>query len=246
MRIAFLTDLHIGAEGEKPLGVDVRQNFRDALAFLPEIKPDCVVLGGDLCYERGDREAYRWIKQQLDPLPYSVYPIAGNHDDPVMMADELDLTHALKGNEIYYAFPLSGYPVVFMDTAKGYCSPEQMTWLREHLQAIGKNMLLFMHHPPVLAGVGHMDTNYPFRQSDDILSMFKALSGRVTIACGHYHVEKAVLQDNLSVLITPSLFFQMKHDPVEMIIDHYRIGVREINLSPEGVTSTVYYLDGNK
>ncbi|GAA4408390.1 hypothetical protein GCM10023187_30170 [Nibrella viscosa] len=246
MRIAFLTDLHIGAEGEKPQGVDVRQNFLNALAFLPEIKPDCIVLGGDLCYQTGERAVYQWIKTQLDPLPYPVYAIAGNHDDPVMMAEELELAHDVWGDELYFAFPLNGYPVVFLDTAKGYCSPGQMTWLQEHLHAIGRNILLFMHHPPVLAGVGHMDAHYAFQQRDEIKSIFNSLSGRITVACGHYHVEKTILQDNLSVLITPSLFFQMKHDPEKMVIDHYRIAIREINLSPDGVTSTVHYLMGER
>lgn len=246
MRIAFLTDLHIGAEEEKPLGVDVRRNFLDALAYLPKINPDCIVLGGDLCYETGNRASYQWIKQQLNQLPNPVYPIAGNHDDPVMMAEELNFTHELQGDEIYYAFPLNGYPVVFMDTAKGYCSPEQLAWAREHLHAIGRNILLFMHHPPLLTGTNFMDAQYPFQQRDEIRSIFGSLSGRITVVCGHYHCEKTILQDNISVLVTPSLFFQMKQDPPEMVIDHHRIAIREINLSPDGVTSTLHYLEGNK
>ena len=34
MRIAFLTDMHLGADGELVQGVDVRQNFLKALDYL--------------------------------------------------------------------------------------------------------------------------------------------------------------------------------------------------------------------
>ncbi|WP_309547095.1 hypothetical protein [Spirosoma foliorum] len=46
MRIAFITDIHIGAEGEKMQGVDVRQNFLKALEFVRSLKPNCLVVGG--------------------------------------------------------------------------------------------------------------------------------------------------------------------------------------------------------
>lgn len=244
MRIAFITDLHIGADGENPQGVDVRQNFTNALAFLKELEPDCLVIGGDVCYTVGDQAVYAWVKTQLNALPYPYYVIAGNHDDSVMLAEVFHLTHHLHDSELYYALPLEGRPVLFLDTAKGILSPAQWTWLREYLMALrDNNVLVFMHHPPVLADVLYMDTNYPFRQSDEFLALVRELPCHVTVVCGHYHVEKVVQRGNLLVLATPSTFVQMKHDPATMVVDHYRVAVREINLTTHGTNSTVHYLE---
>ena len=243
MRIAFITDLHIGADGEKPQGVDVRQNFLNALNFLPEIKPACVVIGGDICLETGDRAVYEWAKQRLDELPYPYYIIAGNHDESPMMAEAFNLTHHLHGSELYYALPLEGHPALFLDTAKGRMSPAQWTWLREYMAALsGNNLLVFMHHPPLPADVCYMDANYAFSQSDEFYDLVKDLTCHVTVVCGHYHVEKVVQRGNLLTLLTPSTFFQLKHDSPGFCVDHLKIGIREINLTTHGTNSTVHYI----
>jgi Icc protein len=245
MRIAFITDIHIGSDGEKPQGVDVRRNFLNALAYLSGLKPDCLVIGGDLCVDVGDAAIYDWIKQQLTPLPYPYYVISGNHDDSVMLTKAFSLTHHLHGNELYYAVPLEGRPTLFLDSARGEFSAQQLSWLKEYLSALRhSNLLIFMHHPPLLSDVAFMDGKYAFRQSDEFLELIKDLPCHVTVVCGHYHVEKTVQRGNLLTLITPSTFFQLTQDSPTFAVDHYRIGVRELNLTNHGTNSTVHYLDG--
>ena len=244
MRIAFITDMHIGAEGEKPQGVDVRQNFLDSLAFLNELKPNCLVIGGDICNTVGDRSIYEWVKKQLDPLPFPHYIISGNHDDSAMIAEVFHLTHDLHQGELYYALPLEGRPTLFLDSSKGRLSPEQWTWFREYLNALrDTNVLVFMHHSPIPADVTFMDAHYPFQQSTEFLELAKDLPCHLTVVCGHYHVEKEVQRGNLLVLLTPSTFYQMKHDSPGFAIDNYRIGIREIDLTTHGTISTVHYID---
>ena len=243
MRIAFITDLHIGAEGEKPLGVDVRQNFLQALGYLEYVRPDCLVVGGDICYLAGDRATYTWVSDVLNALPFPHYVIAGNHDDSVMLADAFNKTHDLTGSELYYALPLEGHPALFLDSSKGTLSGEQWRWLREYLRALrDSNLIVFMHHPPLNAGVAFMDANYAFRQSEEFLKLIKDLPCHITVICGHYHVEKIVQRGNLLLLLSPSTFYQLKQDAPEFAVDHYRIGIREINLTSQGTTSTVHYV----
>ena len=99
MKIAFITDIHIADEGETPAGIDVRANFLKALDAVRAMKPNCLVIGGDLCFDVGARETYKWIYSQLqNNLPCQWYAIPGNHDDVVMMAEELHLTHHLTGD----------------------------------------------------------------------------------------------------------------------------------------------------
>lgn len=243
MRIAFITDLHIDTAGEKPLGVDVRQNFLKALSAIAEQKPALLVIGGDVCNTVGDPAIYRWVKQQLDQQPYPYYIVPGDHDDSLMLAESFNLTHHLHGNELYYALPLEGHPALFLDSAKGQFSPTQWTWLREYMAALrDNNLLVFMHHPPLRADVTYMDTHYPFRQSEEFLKLVKDLPCHVTVVCGHYQAEKIVQRGNLLVLLTPSTFVQFRQDTDTMQIDNYQIGLREINLTTNGTTSTVHYL----
>ena len=243
MRIAFLTDLHLGAEGEQIQGVDVRQNFLRALDFLTELKPSCLVLGGDICDTAGNPDTYDWVRKQIDQLPFPTYVIAGNHDESTLLADAFNKRHDLHDGELYYALPLEGRPALFLDSSKGEFSPEQWTWLRDYLSALrDNNVVIFMHHPPVLADVVFMDQKYAFRQSDEFLELVRDLPCHVTVVCGHYHVEKVVQRGNLLVLLTPSTFYQMKQDSPKFAVDSYQIGIREINLTTHGTNSTVFYL----
>lgn len=243
MKIAFITDLHLGADGEKTQGVDVRQNFLQALGYLEYVRPDCLVIGGDICNSTGDRATYTWVKNILDALPFSYYIIAGNHDESTLMAEAFNLTHHLHGSELYYALPLEGCPALFLDTAKGILSPTQWTWLREYIIALrDNNLLVFMHHPPLPADVTFMDAHHPFRQSDEFYDLVKDLTCHVTVICGHYHVEKVVQRGKLLTLLTPSTFVQIKHEPDELVVDNYRIGIREINLTSHGTNSRVHYV----
>lgn len=243
MRIAFITDLHLVAEGEQLQGVDVRQHFLNALEKVRAIKPACLVVGGDISNAGGDAAIYGWVKSELDALPCPYFILSGNHDDSTVLAQSFHLTHDLNHNELYYALPLEGRPALFLDSSKGDFSSEQWTWLADYLKALrDNNVLIFMHHPPVPADVLFMDTKYPFRQSEEFLALVHDLPCHVTVICGHYHVEKVVQRGNLLVLISPSTFYQMKQDTPEFALDSYAIGVREINVTTHGTNSTVYYL----
>ena len=47
-----------------------------------------------------DEKIYRWIRAQLDQLPFPYELISGNHDDSVLMAEVFDQTHLLNGSEL--------------------------------------------------------------------------------------------------------------------------------------------------
>ena len=243
MKLAFITDMHLGAEGEKPQGVDVRQNFLQALDFVATMHPSALVLGGDLCLSAGDRAVYEWIKKQVEKLPMPCYVLPGNHDDATIISEVFRNTHYLHGRELYYALPLDGRPVLFLDSSAGELSDGQWDWLRDYFSALrDSNVLIFMHHPPLPADVVFMDQKYAFEQSDRFLDLVRELPCHVTVVCGHYHVDKVVQRGNLLALLSPSTYYQMQQNNPEFAIDHYRIGIREINLTTHGTTSTVHYL----
>lgn len=244
MRIVQITDLHVGREGEDTYGVDVRANFLKVLDAIQEKQPHYLVLSGDLCYRDGDPDIYHWIYEQVECLkiPYDI--ISGNHDDPVMMAEAFGRSHLLKDGELYFVKEFGGRPVIFLDTTTGLVSGRQQEWLRAQLQGLKQEAMVFMHHPPLEAGVPFMDSRHALRNRDEVQSIFLAHPYSVNIFSGHYHVEKLIRKKNVVVHITPSCFFQIGQESEEFQVDHYRIGLREIRWENGVMTNAVHYLNG--
>ena len=69
----FLSDLHYGSAQSE-------QTVDNALAEIAELKPDFVLLGGDITDENTTAEEMQSIYRKLGALPAPVYFIYGNHD----------------------------------------------------------------------------------------------------------------------------------------------------------------------
>jgi Icc protein len=242
MRIVQITDLHVGREGEDTYGVDVRGNFLKILHLVQQKNPQYLVLSGDLCYRDGDAEIYHWIKKKMDELniPYEI--LSGNHDDPVMMAKSFNRKELLKGEELYFKRDFQGRPVLFLDTTTGFVSPQQQEWLKDELRQLDEEVMIFMHHPPVEAGVPFMDNKYALQNKEKVQAILFEHPHNISIFTGHYHVEKVIRKRNMVVHITPSCFFQIGQESTDFNVDHYRIGLREINWNNGVMMNTVHYL----
>jgi len=175
-------------------------------------------------------------------LPVRV--ISGNHDDSSQLAKSFEMKGLLQRKELYYLRTETPLPIFYLDTAKGRVSKRQLKWLEEEvLKCIGP-IIIFMHHPPLLAGVPHMDKKYALKNRAELQSILLMHSDPIHIYCGHYHVEKLISYHNLVVHITPSSYFQIDQFRDDFAVDHYRIGFRVIDLTSDQVNSTVVYTDG--
>ncbi len=241
MRLAFLTDLHIGRADADTYGVDVRTNFRNALAAVRAWAPDALILGGDLCFREPEAEIYAWIRQQLAAAGCPVFAVAGNHDDAPLMMRSLGLPSERR-EELFFRSDFGSWPALFLDTSKASCSEEQYVWLESQLQAIEEG-IVFLHHPPFAAGVPYMDSRHAFREQR-LRALLESHPHRLHLFCGHYHVALSLHYKNLSVHLTPSLFFQISRASADFAVDHYRIGYRLIELEGSVLRHELRYLDG--
>jgi len=242
MKVIQITDLHIGAADEKPYDVDVRQNFLDTLHAAVERQPDYLIITGDLCLERGDREVYEWVKARLDfmGIPYEVQ--AGNHDDTLQLADVFNLHDHLIGGELFYKKLFGEQTFYFLDTATYSLSEQQMQWFTNELQTAEGEVYLFIHHPPIYGGVPFMDIQHPLTNRDAVTDLLLNVANPIHVFCGHYHVDKVIRKQNLTVYITPSLYFQINDDFTEFQLDHKRIGFREIIIENGMLRTSVRYI----
>lgn len=247
-RIIQITDLHIGGEDQFPFGVNLRANFLNILADIERMNPNLLVLTGDFCYKEAREDVYEWIRHQLERIGIPYEFIGGNHDDIAMMTSGLlneDLSNAQ--SEYYFSDELVDHHILYLDSASGVMSEEQLAWIDlEVRRAAGRNLLIFIHHPPVLAGVPHMDNGYSLHNNQDLLRILEQHSSPVQVFCGHYHVDRTVVWKNVMVNITPSLFMQIFPYVEEFAIDHYEIGYRVLDFAEGTLRHTVRYLPGSR
>ncbi len=246
MKIIQLTDLHVDLVGENTFGIDIRSNFIDLLQEVVRLAPDHLVISGDLCIQEGVQSIYQWIKSQLEILdiPFDVIP--GNHDDVEMMAETFGIQHLLNEQELYFGKKIGKRHCLFLDSSRGFHSDRQLKWLRRQLQQADDEVIIFMHHPPMEAGVPFMDNKYPLKDKEALQSILFEHPHRVIVFCGHYHVEKSLQINNVSVFITPSSFFQIDQFSPDFKVDHHSIALRVIELNGAQLHTTVRYLRGNK
>ncbi len=242
MKIVQITDIHIGQPNEMPQGIDVREQFTRVLAHVKLEKATAVVISGDLCYQNGIESTYKWIKKTtesyLNGIPF--YCIAGNHDDSRLCAKIFGQVDNLSSDEWYYMRDWKGkshFKAYFLDTAKGYCSNSQKQWLADQL-LLDKNLreiCIFMHHPPCLSGVPHMDNNYALSDREDFIKLFSTHpEKKFRIFCGHYHNDRVITDANWQVFISPSSFLQIAHNHVSFEVLHTRPGYRVMDWQING------------
>jgi Icc protein len=228
MHLIQITDLHIGLPNEMPFEVDVRANFQKILTAIQAQSCDLLVISGDLCYQDGDRQIYDWIKIQLDQLNCAWVIIPGNHDKSSLLANSLGLEKDCQDEQLFFCGKTDDPPMLFLDSAKGYLSALQLNFLQDYLAQHQREICLFMHHPPLKAGVPYMDNHHAFQNSEETLAILTAHPYPIHIFTGHYHVDKSVSYKNLNVYITPSTFFQIDWREQDFKVDHHRCAYRRI------------------
>jgi len=246
MRLLLINDLHIAKPGEFTHGVNVRENFINILEKIRGIPADLLVINGDLCFSVGEQEIYNWIKEQLSSLPFDVAVTSGNHDDPVLLAAAFGKQAHLREEEFYYYEKFQDQHLIFLDTTKGTISRQQLTWLEEQLNTIPFEAFIFMHHPPVKVGVPYMDDQHSLRNMSDVQEVLLNFSGNAYVFSGHYHVEKVVQLENITLMVTPSCFFQINQFEEKFAVDHYDIAFRDIVWQDGQLRTAVHYQPGTK
>lgn len=206
-----MTDIHIGFDPDaKPEELN-RIRFRKTLdRVLASPNPiDMLVLSGDLT-DRGDRDSFEKAAALLAVCPFPVYPMVGNHDTRAQLLNAFPDTPT-HGGFIHYAVEREGLRIIFLDTLEpgrhgGAFCEERQRWLAAELAAHRATpTLIFMHHPPVVAGIGWMD---PGSDEAWIQRFGAAVGGHsqiIGIHCGHLHRPIHAMFNGIPVSVTGSV-----------------------------------------
>jgi 3',5'-cyclic-AMP phosphodiesterase len=238
-RLCQITDIHITLKNDKTInGIDVISNFDRILEKIVKYSPDLLVLSGDLCFTKNDRKIYQFVKEKLDATGLDYCVMVGNHDKTIPLAEAFNY-EIIKG-DLYYTRDVHGFRLIFTDSSRHKISSSQLSMLKEDLNTDLKP-ILFIHHPPAIAGVPFMDRKYPLSNMGKVQEVLAGYNGEIPVFCGHYHNEREFTKGNLQIFMTPSTYFQISDKSAHFTVASEKSGWRNITLTDK-VDTEVFYL----
>lgn len=212
MIIAQITDTHIKANGRLAYRkVDTLAGLQACVDHLNALapRPDVALMSGDLV-DFGTPEEYAVARPALDRLAMPCFVIPGNHDDRDAMREAF-ADHAYLPPKGFLNYAVEDYPVrlIGLDTTvagkpHGELCEDRLAWLAGCLsRAPDKPTLIFMHHPPFLTGIAHMDRQN-CRNGEALGRLVEGHPQVQMILCGHVHRPIQTLWHGTLVCIGPS------------------------------------------
>ena len=109
-----------------------------------DLRPDLVVVTGDLVDSGKDLESLREVKTWLDRLTCPYYPVIGNHDQPATYQQVFP-------GPLDYVVQRGEWRFVALDSHSGRLSADSLNWLETQLSANqGHPTVVMLHHPLLL------------------------------------------------------------------------------------------------
>lgn len=223
-------------------------NFERAVAHVNRLRPDFVVITGDLVNRPGDRaqmDEYDRIRALIDPA-IVVHAMPGNHDvDNVPTPARLAAYRARYGHD-WYTFRHKNLLGVVLDSSLIHSPAQaeseaaaQEAWLRAQLAAARpegvRHVVVFQHHPWFLASTNEADDyfNIPLARRVPLLTLLRA-SGVRTLVSGHYHRNAVASDGGFEAIVTGA---------VGMPLGGSSSGLRAFRVTDDDITHRFFALD---
>jgi Icc protein len=225
IRIAQISDLHIKPPGVLAYGrVDTAQALERCVAALNEFAPtlDFVVISGDLA-DTPTSEEYGYLKRLLAPLKLPFAGIPGNHDSRDMMRAAFPQSvYAFPSGPLNQKVEVGGLDLLLLDSSvagkpHGELDAATLHWLDAALGSrADRPALLFLHHPPFIAGIWHMDRQN-LLNAGELAPIIRRHPRVRLIASGHVHRATLTMFAGVPATICPA-----PNHAVDLDLEHLR------------------------
>lgn len=213
--IAQITDTHVGFEPEAGENEFNFVRFRNVLGHLlsQPVQPDMLILSGDLT-DGGQPDCYARIRDLIDDCPFPVHVMPGNHDSRDALLDAFPNCPTADG---FAQFAIecgegsNALRVLCLDSFEpgrhgGAFCETRAKWLADELAAHPDTpTVIFMHHPPVVAGIEWMD---PSPNEDWFKRFHDTVRGHrqiISIQAGHLHRPLHAVVEGIPLSVTPAV-----------------------------------------
>jgi 3',5'-cyclic-AMP phosphodiesterase len=225
VRIAQISDLHVKPPGTLAYGrVDTAKALERCVVALNEFSPapDFVVISGDLA-DTPAAEEYAHLKRLLAPLQPPFAGIPGNHDSRDMMRAAFPKgAYAFSSGPLNQKIEVGPIDLLLLDSSvagnpHGELDASTLQWLEAMLASdADRPALLFLHHPPFIAGIWHMDRQN-LRNAGELAPLIERHPRARLIATGHVHRATLAMFAGVPATICPS-----PNHAVDLDLEHQR------------------------
>lgn len=228
MRLVQLSDMHLLDDPHgRVRGSLPDQHTCEVLALLPELRPDRVVVVGDITQD-GSRQAYQRAQRYLDEYGYPWSWLPGNKDIEPTMSGVVPLAGVID---------IGPACLLHLDThineegnEAGHLGEAALSSLDETLSCTTAPVFIAMHHPPVEAPARWMEA-VALDDSDAFWDVVSRYSQVKAVLSGHIHCELDTMHAGVRVLTSPGIVDQFKPGCDRFTLDEtLRPGLRVIDI----------------
>jgi 3',5'-cyclic-AMP phosphodiesterase len=235
MKILQITDPHLyGNATAKLRGVETDSSLRSVLADAFAAFPDyaALLVTGDLVQD--DPSGYLRFRSIFGRSPKPVLCIAGNHDEPQAMRQELQGAPFQIGG----SWRSGGWQFVMLDSydpghVGGRLTAQELEHLDRTLAQSAAHAMVCLHHHPVEMGSRWLD-GIGLANADDFWRVIETHSNVRAVAWGHVHQEYDSRRGPVRLFGTPSTGAQFQPQSDRYAVDSRPPGYRHFTLHSDG------------
>ncbi|NTJ51402.1 metallophosphoesterase [Agrobacterium rhizogenes] len=185
MIVAQATDIHAQIDNNN------LSRFEKSIAWLAELKPDCLVVSGDLV-DDGWAEGYSRLGDILRSLPCRSLVLPGNSDDKSVMRSILkDFVGGASPGQLHFAERFDSMLLLGLDSTVDGASygdiGDHLPWLQKKLdEARDSTAMLFLHHHVVPSGIEPID-ELMCRGKEALAELLAQNPHLLAVSAGHVH-----------------------------------------------------------
>lgn len=220
-----ISDTHLRAEPHTPRQRDPDESLAASLAAVDHLRPDLVLLTGDLA-DDGSVGALRRLGDLVARFDAPVLAVAGNHDDPANVRAVFgEGTTAEVGR-----WRVLGVPTVLPGENHGAVDVVEVARRLDELD--GRPTIITMHHPP------RSPSTHPWFRllgADELLDAVRSRPHVRALVTGHLHEAFRFHENGLELCGAPSSYYAIKHagDYYELVRDGL-VGTQLLTLGDDG------------
>lgn len=210
MRLAHVSDLHLGLDGAVGDPKDVAKAVVEDLTAVSEAL-DLVVVSGDLT-EQADPRQFDDFVQMFGTIGVPVAIVPGNHDGPAGM-------HAFGRTSKTFAewhitnrvIEVAGVRLLGLDTCieattEGALDEEGLVLLEQEVaRQNGGRLVVVMHHPPLMLGLNQFDGFCRLEGRERFLELVGAAQEQVIVLSGHVHRPYVASEGRMTCYVAGSM-----------------------------------------
>ena len=247
LTVLQLTDPHLHATKDSRMrGVRTYETYKGVLemAMSGDRRPDCILLTGDVCQDES-REGYTHLRESLENYGIPVLVTSGNHDDPAMLAEVLNVSPFLVDRSIRFDnWSIIAVSTHLMGEDGGGLGERRLASLKRVIdEHVDQHVLVCMHHHAIPMGSRWLDA-VALRDADAFLQMIDTCPNVRAVTCGHVHQASERDRNGVTYFSAPSTCSQFLPASELFALDDKPPGCRWFSLGSDGsYASTVQWLE---